>query len=132
MPQHLAEVLLLSYLRDDLKDFSRVSELVFAPELKSSEQPLFKLQEFLGAVSMGLRPNAPWKGNPSKFKGLMVVKIDGEIVFYYLNSRLNFEKYLYQGVRFERPSTSRHKYGFVVSENNRNYIKLNLQIRFKK
>jgi type II restriction enzyme len=132
MPQNLAEVLLQSYLRDDLKDFSRVSELAFPPALKSSQQPLFKLQEFLGAVSMGLRPNAPWKGNSSKFKGLIVIKIDGEIVFYYLNSRLNFERYLYQGVRFERPSTSRHKYGYIFSESGRNFIKLNLQIRFKK
>ena len=132
MPQHLADVLLHSYLRDDLKDFSRVSELVFPPGLKSSQQPLFKLQELLGAISMGLRPNAPWKGNSSKFKGLMVVKINGEIVFYYLNSRLNFEKYLYEAVRFERPSTSRHKYGFVFLENDRKFIKLNLQIRFRK
>jgi len=132
MPKHLADVLLHSYLRDDLKDFALVSELVFPPELKNSQQPLFKLQEFLGAVSMGLRPNASWKGNSSKFKGLMVIKNNGEIVFYYLNSRLNFEKYLYHAVRFERPSTSRHKYGFVFSENGKNFIKLNLQIRFKK
>ena len=132
MPFYLAEVLLQSYLRDDLKDFSLVSELVFPIGQKNSQQPIFKLQEFLGAVSMGLRPNAPWKGNPTKFKGLMVVKNDGDILFYYLNSRLNFEKYLYQSVRFERPSTSRHKYGAIFRENDKNLIKLNLQIRFKR
>jgi len=99
---------------------------------KKSQQPLFKLREFLGAVSMGLRPGKAWKGNPSKFKGLLVVKKDGDIVFYHLNSRLNFEEYLFQNVRFDRPSTTRHKYGQIFTENNRNFIKLNLQIRFRR
>jgi hypothetical protein len=106
--------------------------MVFSVSEKKSQQPLFKLREFLGAVSMGLRPGKPWKGNPSKFKGLLVVKKNGEIVFYHLNSRLNFEEYLFQNVRFDRPSTSRHKYGQIFSEGDGRFIKLNLQIRFKR
>jgi type II restriction enzyme len=132
LPEHLARVLLQSYISDDVKDFSRVSEMVFPKSSKASEQPLFKLRELLGAISMGLRPSSTWKGNSSKFKGLMVVKKDGNLVFYYLNTRLNFEEYLFNNVRFDRPSTSRHKYGQVFEEDGRYFIKLNLQIRFKK
>ena len=132
LPNHLAGVLLQSYLRDDIKVFSEISEMVFPVSDKKSRQPLFKLREFLGAVSMGLRPGKPWKGNPSKFKGLLVVKKNGDIVFYHLNSRLNFEEYLFRNVRFDRPSTTRHKYGQIFTENERSFIKLNLQIRFRR
>jgi hypothetical protein len=132
LPGHLARVLLQSYLNDEIKDFSRVSELVFPTTDKNSDQPLFKLRELLGAISMGLRPSTTWKGNASKFKGLMVVKKDGEVVFYYMNTRLNFEEYLFNNVRFDRPSTSRHKYGQIIEDDGRYFIKLNLQIRFKK
>ena len=121
-----------SYLHDEIKSFAKVSEAVFPISEKASNQPLFKLREFLGAVSMGLRPSKSWRGNPSKFKGLMVVKNGGDVVFYYMNSRLNFEEYLFQNVRFERPSTSRFKYGAIYEENGRNFIKLNLQVRFRK
>ncbi len=132
LPEHLARVLLQSYISDDVKDFSRISEMVFPLSSRASDQPLFKLRELLGAISMGLRPSSTWKGNSSKFKGLMVVKKDGNLVFYYLNTRLNFEEYLFNNVRFDRPSTSRHKYGQVFEEDGRYFIKLNLQIRFKK
>jgi len=132
MPERLAKVLLESYLYGESRNFSIISERVFPLDSPDSTQPIFKLKEFLGAVSMGLRPSKIWKGNPSKFKGLLVIKEDGSMIFYYLNSRLNFEEYLYRNVKFDTPSTSRHKYGFVYSEGERNYIKLNLQIRFKK
>lgn len=132
LPSHIAKVLLKSYLQDDIKSFAKISELVFPVSDKDSNQPLFKLKEFLGAVSMGLRPSTEWRGNSSKFKGLMVVKDDGTVVFYYMNSRLNFEEYLFQNVRFDRPSTRRHRYGQIFEDNGRFFIKLNLQIRFRK
>jgi len=132
LPENLAKVVLESYVHDEIKGFSEVAERVFNPGEKSSEQPLFKMREFLGAVSMGLRPNTIWKGNASKFKGLMIVKHDGTVLFYYLNSRLNFEEYLYKNVRFERPSTKRHKYGTIFEEEASRFIKLNLQIRFQR
>lgn len=132
LPEHLAIVLLESYVNDQIKSFAEISERVFPVDKKTSEQPLFKLKEFLGAVSMGLRPSTQWKGNSSKFKGLMVVKDDGSLIFYYMNSRLNFEEYLFRNVRFERPSTKRHKYGALYAIGDSTFIKLNIQIRFNR
>ena len=132
LPEHLARVLLESYIHDEIKSFAEISERIFPISDKSSGQPLFKLKELLGAVSMGLRPSTKWKGNTSKFKGLMVVKDDGSLVFYYMNSRLNFEEYLFRNLRFERPSTKRHKYGALYTVGNSTFIKLNIQIRFNR
>jgi hypothetical protein len=79
---------------------------------------------------MGLRPAKAWMGNPSKFKGLLVIKSDGELLFYYLVTRLNFEEFLYQNVKIDRPDT-RLKFGTIYWENAQPLIKLNFQIRFK-
>jgi type II restriction enzyme len=132
LPSHFARVLLESYVHDELKSFSEICERIFPIAEKKSSQPLFKLQELLGAISMGLRPAREWKGNNSKFKGLMVVKVDGQVVFYFMNSRLKFEEYLYSNVKFERPSTSKFKYGALYEKDGSMFIKLNAQIRFQK
>ena len=129
-PNHLARVLLNSYLKHE-DSFELNTFQVFPLEESTSRQPIFKLKEFLGAVAMGLRPNSPWDGDTTKFRGILVVKIDGEVLFYYLYNRKNFEEHLFSNLAFERPSTSRHKYGSIYSQDGEDLIKLNLQIRFK-
>jgi len=129
-PNYLARVLLNSYLnRED--SFESNTYQVFPREDNLSRQPIFKLKEFLGAVAMGLRPNSPWDGDTTKFRGILLVKMNGEVLFYYLYNRKNFEEHLFSNLAFERPSTSRHKYGSIYSQAGEDLIKLNLQIRFK-
>ncbi len=129
-PNHLAKVLLNSYLNHE-DSFESNAYQVFPQEDVASRQPIFKLKEFLGAIAMGLRPNSVWDGDTTKFKGILVVKMDGEVLFYYLYNRKNFEEHLFANLAFERPSTSRHKYGSIYSQGGEDLIKLNLQIRFK-
>jgi hypothetical protein len=129
-PHYLAKALLHSYLSGE-DSYSKTVDSVFDPEDLNSRQPKFKLKEFLGAVAMGLRPSIEWDGDTTKFSGILVVKNNGEVVFYYLHNRKNFEEYLFKNVAFERPSTNRHKYGSIYKENGIDKIKLNLQIRFK-
>jgi hypothetical protein len=131
LPFNLAKVIINHYLFQDTNDYATTVERTYPNADQQSEQIIFKFKELLGAISMGLRPAKVWKGNPSKFKGLIVVKSDGQLLFYYLVTRLNFEEFLYKSVRFDRPDTSRHKYGSLYSENGETFIKLNFQIRFK-
>jgi type II restriction enzyme len=128
-PNYLARILLESYLTGE-KSFEKVVAKVFPTNQSASRQPVFKIKEFLGAVAMGLRPSTLWDGDTTSFSGILVVKADGEVVFYYLYNRKNFEEYLFKNVAFERASTSRHKYGEIYSENGFDKLKLNLQIRF--
>jgi type II restriction enzyme len=128
-PNYLAKVLLHSYISGE-KSFAHAVETVFPEGNLNSKQPVFKIKEFLGAVAMGLRPTSEWDGDTTKFSGILVVKAEGEIVFYYLYNRKNFEEHLFTNVAFERASTSRHKYGEIYSENGIDKIRLNLQIRF--
>ena len=128
-PNYIAKALLHSYISGQ-DAFANVIESIFDPQDLNSRQPVFKLKEFLGAVAMGLRPSTEWDGDTTKFRGLLVVKVSGEVIFYYLYNRKNFEEHLFKNVAFERPSTSRHKYGEIYDENGQDKIKLNLQIRF--
>ena len=128
-PDYLARILLNSYIKHD-DSFSSNTFQIFPEDESSSRQPIFKLKEFLGAVAMGLRPSSVWDGDTTKFRGILVVKIDGEVLFYYLYNRKNFEEHLFSNLAFERPSTSRHKYGSIYSQDGEDLIKLNLQIRF--
>ena len=130
-PEYLAEVLLHSYLTGN-DSFGEVVENIFPENNSSSRQPVFKLKEFLGAIAMGLRPTNLWDGDTTRFSGILVVKMNGEVIFYYLYNRKSFEAHLFRNVYFERPSTSRHKYGEIYETNGRFFIRLNLQIRFNK
>ena len=129
-PKHLSKVLLESYLTGT-NSFADAVNLAFPEENPLSKQPVFKMKEFLGAVAMGLRPSVTWDGDTTRFSGIIVVKASGELLFYYLSSRKNFEEYLYKSVAFEKASTSRHRYGSIYREDGEDFIALNLQIRFK-
>ena len=58
---------------------------------------------------------------------------DGEIVCYHFYNQNDVEDYLYKNTRFERASRTRYGFGKLYrGEDGSVYMKLNLQIRFKK
>jgi HpaII restriction endonuclease len=131
MPEYVAEVLLASY-SGGVSNFAELVEKVFPSDVRSSSQKVFKMKQFLGSIAMGMRPTQHWDGDITKFKGLIVVKTDGDVVFYYLYNINSFQEYLFNNVKFERGSTSRHQYGKFFKEEGKFFVNLNLQIRFNK
>jgi type II restriction enzyme len=131
MVQYLADVL-LNYYATDLSALKDVTEITFDPDDKQNFQKIFKIKEFIGNVAMGMRPAKVWDGDTTKFRGLLLSKSDGQVLFYNLYNRKDFENYLYKNLRFDRPDTGRHKYGDIYNLDGKAFIKLNLQLRFKK
>ena len=129
MPNYLSK-LLLDFYGSKASNVSDVSNIAFPSSDPKSAQRIFKVKQFLGAVAMGLRPNGFWDGDVTKFKGLIVVKVDGDVVFYYLYNLTDFQEFLFESVKFEVASTTRHKFGEIFSIAGEQFIKLNLQIRF--
>jgi hypothetical protein len=129
MPNYLSK-LLLDFYGSKSSNVSDVSNIAFPSSDPKSAQRIFKVKQFLGAVAMGLRPNGFWDGDVTKFKGLIVVKVDGDVVFYYLYNLTDFQEFLFESVKFEVASTTRHKFGEIFSIAGEQFIKLNLQIRF--
>ena len=130
LPSLLAEVLLNSYNQTVRNTFAAAVEDTFAPEDPLGKQRIFKMKQLLGSIAMGLRPTDPWDGDPTRFKGMIHVDQDFQLIFNYQHNQIDFWDYLYANVKFETASRSRHGFGRIYQEGGKSYIKLNLQIRF--
>lgn len=100
----------------------------------SEGQPMYeyKLKQLLLAFALGMTVSSPWYGTFNANGGYIVVKEDGDVVCYHFFDRNDLEDYLFHNTRFDTPSTKRHEFGQVYKEGNSYFIKLNLQIRFKR
>lgn len=91
----------------------------------------YKFKKFLTAVALGMKPATEWDGIDDATGGYIIVTKDGNVLAYHIYNRNSFEEYLLQNTKFETASTSRHDFGEVYSIKGDDYIKLNLQVRFK-
>lgn len=91
----------------------------------------YKFKKFLTAVALGMKPATEWDGIDDATGGYIIVTKDGNVLAYHIYNRNSFEEYLLQNTKFETASTSRHEFGEVYSIKGDDYIKLNLQVRFK-
>lgn len=89
-----------------------------------------KMKNFLTDIALGMTPAAPWSGVFQATGGYIIVREDGEVLCYHLYNHNEFQEYLYKNTRFDTPSASRYGFGSIYKEDDNNYIKLNLQIRF--
>jgi DNA (cytosine-5-)-methyltransferase len=88
-----------------------------------------KLKRLLVSILLGFFAGSKWDGNYLA-NGTIVVKEDGSQVAYHITDLKTLENYLYEHIRFDTPSTTRHRYGSLIAENGELYFKLNLQLRF--
>jgi DNA (cytosine-5)-methyltransferase 1 len=94
------------------------------------EALIVKVKRFLVGVLLGFFTGKKWDGKYVS-NGTIVVKEDGEQVAFHIIDLSNLEDYLFENIKFETPSTTRHRYGQLILENDGNlYFKLNLQLRF--
>jgi type II restriction enzyme len=131
LPQHIAKIL-LSYYSGDA---TRVIDLVdknFPVSNKQNEQPVHKIKEFMTNMASGMMPSKVWDGIITSLGGLILVKKDGDVLFYYLYNLKDFQDYLISNTKLETGSRKRHKFGKIIKCENRYFIKLNLQVRFIK
>ena len=133
MGKIIAETLLYFY-KDGI---SNCNEMV---EKLEQENPLnygnvnayrYKFKKFLTAVALGMKPATVWDGLDEATGGYIVVTKEGNVLAYHIYNRNYFEEYLLSNTKYETASTSRHDFGEVYGENGEDFIKLNLQVRFR-
>lgn len=78
-----------------------------------------------------MKPAIIWDGIDEASGGYIIVTKQGDILAYHIYNRNYFEEYLLNNTKYETVSTSRHGFGEVYSEVGEDFIKLNLQIRFR-
>lgn len=116
----------------DLVD-SVVNDKEFIAQIDFDKEDLiFKIKRFLSSIALGMTPSRDWDGYTESHGGYLIVKENGEVICYHLYNRDKFEDYLFNNVKLDTPSTTRHKFGSFYKENGEKKIKFNLQIRFMK
>ena len=137
MPEIIAEVL-LAYYSDKGKTLPELVEHMRNNDVKilnfnlSPEDYAHKIKDLLSDAALGMVPATLWDGSTRAHGGVIIVREDGEIVCYHLYNAEAFRNYLFNNTRLESPSSTRHEYGSIYEENDKLFIKLNLQIRFIK
>ena len=89
-----------------------------------------KVKNFLTDIALGMTPATAWTGEYQATGGYIIVREDGEVLCYHLYNHNEFQKYLFKNTRFDTPSATRYDFGYIYEENEKLYIKLNLQVRF--
>ncbi len=139
MPEILANLLVYFYKKDDEVRAKSVKDLIqklnqinpcnFNMTLKHPFYE-YKLKNFLTDVALGMKPSKTWSGKIDATGGYIVVRKDGEIVCYHFYRKNEFQNYLINNTQLDSPDMKKYDFGKIYSKNGKNYIKLNLQVRF--
>lgn len=138
MPQFIAECLLVDSVKSNSSIDYCVAEVANENPFNYGGKNVddfyaHKMKVLLLSAALGMMPGKEWTGKFDANGGYLVVRKDGEIVCYHFYNQNDVEDYLYSNTRFERASRSRYGFGKLYRDlDGEAYMKLNLQIRFKK
>lgn len=132
--EEMLSYILLYYYTNNVSDCYNVIQKI--EELNPMNFPEkgfyeYKFKKFLCAVALGMKPSIKWNGRDEATGGYIIVTAEGEVLAYHIYNRDYFEEYLLKHTKFERASTSRHNYATLFPADDKMYMNLNLQIRFK-
>ncbi|MDC1131926.1 HpaII family restriction endonuclease [Gammaproteobacteria bacterium] len=134
LPEIASKLLLNFYLNrrnllsDNLENLH--SQNQFAEGLSDHDSHKIKVKRFLVAILLGLFAGTKWDGKFSS-NGTIVVKADGSQVAFHIIKLDVLENYLFNIIKFDTPSTTRHRFGSVFKERDgKFFFKLNMQLRF--
>lgn len=124
---------LLYYYRDGLiecKDLVKKLEEENPLNYGNINAYSYKFKKFLTSVALGMKPATKWDGMDEANGGYIIVTKKGNVLAYHIYNRNYFEEYLLNNTKYETASTSRHGFGDVYIQDEKVFIKFNLQIRF--
>mgnify|MGYP003686227757 CR=1 FL=1 len=137
LPQILSEIVLSFYsselvtLRDFVGELSKNNPIGYNQD---NDHPYYeyKIKRFLTDIALAMMPSKVCSGKLDANGDYLIEKEDGDVLCYHIYNRNDFEDYLLSNTKLETASSSRHDFGKVYTENGKQLINLNLQIRFKK
>lgn len=88
-----------------------------------------KLKKFLVDILLGFFAGTKWDGSYES-SGTIVVKQSGDLVTFHIINMEILKDYLFETIRLDTPSLSKHRFGTIIQDNKKIYFKLNLQLRF--
>jgi len=135
MPDIIGYILLAFYknriskLTDIVDYVCDKTDILIKLSINDKEMLIDKVKRLLVAILLGLFAGKKWDGKYES-DGTIVVKSTGDLVAFHIIDIENMKNYLYEHIKLDTPSTTRHKYGLIIQNNNSIEFKLNLQLRF--
>ena len=136
MPSIIGEVLLnfydkriskISDIVNEIHNNSKLNKIIKYGDKQSLE---VKIKKLLIDILLGFFAGTKWDGNYVS-NGTIVIKKTGDIVGFHIIDLVSMKDYLFDNIKLDTPSTTRHRFGKIYKEkNNKLYFKLNLQLRF--
>ncbi|MDY3547977.1 HpaII family restriction endonuclease [Riemerella anatipestifer] len=89
-----------------------------------------KVKKLLVDILLGFFAGTKWNGSYDA-NGTIVMKNNGDCVGFHIVELDNLKNYLFENIKLDTPSTTRHRFGkLYLEKDGKLYFKLNLQLRF--
>ena len=136
MPQIVGHILLAFY-SNRISSISKIvdylhEEQVLFDEIKYPDKAFLesKIKKLLIDNLLGFFAGSKWNG-AYEANGTIVMKKSGDCVAFHIIDLETLKTYLYNNIKLETPSSTRHRFGkLILEKDNKLYFKLNLQLRF--
>lgn len=136
MPAIIGHILLAFY-KEKISSISAIIDFIDTNKVLKNEidyedkqSLIVKIKKLLVAILLGFFPGTKWDGEYMS-NGTIVMKNTSDCLAFHTVEMKNLKDYLYQNIKLDMPSTTRHRYGKLYKETDgKVYFKLNLQMRF--
>lgn len=136
MPQIIGHVLIAFY-KERISSIPKIidyihKEGILQKEINYIDKEFLenKIKNLLFDILLGFFAGTKWDGTYES-NGTIVMKNTGDCLAFHIVDMLSLKNYLYNNIKLDTPSTTRHRFGKLYIEKNGNlYFKLNMQLRF--
>ena len=131
MPQIIGKILLCFY-KERVSSLAEITQKLLEGNHNVDAEILLtsKIKKLLVDVLLGFFAGSKWNGS-YEANGTIVMKNNGNCLGFHIIEMDNLKNYLFEHIRLDTPSTTRHRFGKLYLENDGElYFKLNLQLRF--
>ncbi len=128
MPYIIGKILLIFY-KERISSIKEISKYLSQTD---EDYTLLsnRVKKLLVDILLGFFAGTKWNGE-YEANGTIVMKNNGDCVGFHIVELENLRNYLFNNIKLDTPSTTRHRFGKLYLEKDGNlYFKLNLQLRF--
>jgi DNA (cytosine-5)-methyltransferase 1 len=120
----------ISALSEIINEIHKVGDLNEEINYGEKHTLEIKIKRLLIDILLGFFAGTKWDGNYLA-NGTIVLKKSGDCVGFHIVDSASLKDYLFENIRLDTPSTTRHRFGKLYKEKDgKLYFKLNLQLRF--
>jgi DNA (cytosine-5)-methyltransferase 1 len=131
MPKIIGQILLCFY-KERTSSIVAITDKLIADSKDEDYKILLinKIKKLLVDILLGFFAGTKWNGSYES-NGTIVMKNNGDCVGFHIIELDNLKNYLFENIKLDTPSTTRHRFGKLYLEKDGElYFKLNLQLRF--